>query len=212
MKLCDTGTGMKPDVLARAFEPFFTTKDVGLGSGLGLSQVYGFTKQSGGAAFIESEVGRGTSITLFLPRASEQPLLPGSAKYNAEPSIAPFRILLVEDDHEVAEATAELLREIGLQVVWVDAGKTALRAVEGDPTIEMVISDILMPGGMSGLDLARTLREIRPELPILLATGHSQYSQQVMKEGFTLVEKPYHRQVLAAAIQAAAVRDRDLSL
>ena len=115
---------MTPDVLARAFEPFFTTKDVGIGSGLGLSQVYGFAKQSGGAAFIESEVGQGTSITLFLPRATKHFSALRSAAHHAERA-PPLRILLVEDDDEVAEATAELLGDIGLQVVRAGDSKVA---------------------------------------------------------------------------------------
>jgi signal transduction histidine kinase/ActR/RegA family two-component response regulator len=204
MKLSDTGTGMTAEVLARAFEPFFTTKEVGHGSGLGLSQVYGFAHQSGGAAFIESEVGQGTSITLVLPRASTHPAARCSVAHHVEPAAPPFRILLVEDDDEVAEPTAELLRDIGLQVLRVSDGKSALATFERDPTIEMVMSDIVMPGGMSGLDLARTLRELHPELPVLLATGHSQYALEAVKEGFILIEKPYHRDVLTASIRRAA--------
>jgi signal transduction histidine kinase/CheY-like chemotaxis protein len=204
MRLSDTGTGMAAEVLARAFEPFFTTKDVGHGSGLGLSQVYGFAHQSGGAAFIESEVGQGTSITLFLPRASTHPAASFSAAYRVEPATTPIRVLLVEDDDEVAEPTAELLRDIGLQVLRVSDGKSALATFKRDPTIEMVMSDIVMPGGMSGLDLARTLRELHPELPVLLATGHSQYALEAVKQGFILIEKPYHRDVLAASIRRAA--------
>jgi CheY-like chemotaxis protein len=204
MKLSDTGTGMTAEVLARAFEPFFTTKEVGHGSGLGLSQVYGFAHQSGGAAFIESEVGQGTSITLVLPRASTHPAARCSVAHHVEPAARPFRILLVEDDDEVAELTAELLRDVGLQVLRVSDGKSALTKFERDPTIEMVMSDIVMPGGMSGLNLARTLRELHPELAVLLATGHSQYALEAVKEGFILIEKPYLRDVLAASIRRAA--------
>jgi len=206
--LSDTGTGMAANVLARAFEPFFTTKEVGLGSGLGLSQVYGFTKQSGGAALIHSEIGQGTAITLFLPRATEIPIASGFVSGDAALPTTPARILLVEDDGEVAEVTVELLRDIGSAAVPVRDGKTALAVLERDPTIELVISDIVMPGGMSGLDLARTLRERRPELPVLLATGYSQYALQVLSEGFTLVEKPYRRDALAASIGAAVERGK----
>jgi CheY-like chemotaxis protein len=208
MTLSDTGTGMTRAVLARAFEPFYTTKEVGLGSGLGLSQVYGFAKQSDGAALIESEVGRGTSITLFLPRATKIPSASHSATCDALPSVAAVRLLLVEDDDEVAEATAELLRDIGFEAVRVRDGKAALAALDCNPTIEAVMSDIVMPGGMSGLELARTLREHRPELPVLIATGYSQYALQVVKEGFALVEKPYRRDVLAASLRAAVERGR----
>lgn len=206
--LSDTGTGMTAEVLEHAFEPFFTTKEVGLGSGLGLSRVYGFAKQSGGAASIESEVGQGTSITLFLPRATKISTEPRSAASDAVLVAGPACILLVEDDDDVAGATAEMLRDIGFQVVQVRDGKAALAALDRSPTIELVMSDIVMPGGMSGLELARTLREQRPELPVVLATGYSQYALQVVKEGFTLVEKPYRRDVLAAALRSATERSR----
>jgi DNA-binding NtrC family response regulator len=118
----------------------------------------------------------------------------------------PSRILLVEDDDEVAEATAELLRDSGFQVDRVHVGKAALAALDRDPTIELVMSDIVMPGGMSGLELARTLREQRPKLAVVLATGYSQYARQVVTEGFTLVEKPYRRDVLAGSLRAAIER------
>jgi signal transduction histidine kinase/CheY-like chemotaxis protein/sensor domain CHASE-containing protein len=204
--LSDTGTGMTPEVQARAFEPYFTTKEVGGGSGLGLSQVYGFARQSGGVARIESEIGRGTSISLYLPRATKTSIAPPSTVHDSVKAAVPARLLLVEDDVEVAQATTELLQEIGLQVIWARDGKAALATFERDPTIEMVMSDIVMPGGMSGLDLGRALRQNHPELPVLLTTGYSQYAPQVVEEGFILVEKPYHRDVLARSIQRAAER------
>jgi signal transduction histidine kinase/CheY-like chemotaxis protein len=204
--LSDTGTGMPADVRARAFEPFFTTKAVGLGSGLGLSQVYGFAKQSGGAASINSEIGKGTAITLLLPRAIEISTAPRPVAGEAELSTTPARILLVEDDGEVAKVTVELVRDLGSDAVAVGDGRAALALLEGDTTIELVIADIVMPGGMSGYDLARTLRERRPELPVLLATGYSHYAEQVVSDGFILVEKPYRREALAASIQAALER------
>ena len=204
--LSDTGTGMTPEVQARAFEPYFTTKEVGGGSGLGLSQVYGFARQSGGVALIESEIGRGTSITLYLPRAPETSVAPPAAPQDSVKWAVPAHLLLVEDDAEVAQATKELLQDIGLQVIWARDAKAALETFERDPTIEMVMSDIVMPGGISGLDLGRTLRNNHPELPVLLTTGYSQYAPEVVKEGFVLVEKPYHRDVLATSIQRAAER------
>jgi signal transduction histidine kinase/ActR/RegA family two-component response regulator len=207
MTLSDTGTGMTPEVMARAFEPFYTTKEVGEGSGLGLPQVYGFAKQSNGAAVIESEVGCGTSITLFLPRATINPIEAQPAA-TAVPAGAPIRILLVEDDDEVAGATVELLQDIGFYALHSRGSIAALAALDRDRTIELVMSDIVMPGGMSGLELARTLRESRPELPVVLATGYSQYALQVVKEGFPLVEKPYRRDLLAASLRAAAERSK----
>ena len=200
MRLSDTGTGMTTEVLARAFEPFYTTKEVGRGSGLGLSQVYGFAKQSSGAALIESDIGRGTSVTLFLPRAAQIFALPRSPSHDVVPAERAAVILLVEDDDEVAEAAAQLLQDIGFQALRVCDGKAALAALDDDPTIELVMSDIVMPGGMSGLELARGLRERRPQLPVVLATGYSQYAAQVVQEGFALVEKPYRRDILATVL------------
>lgn len=173
------------------------------GSGLGLSQVYGFANQSGGATSIDSEIGKGTAITLYLPRTSE-----GSGAYRLAVAedlarVPPARVLLVEDDREVADVAVQLLREIGCLVVEARDAKSALALLDRDPTIGLILSDIVMPGGMNGIELARVVRERRPELPILLATGYSQYAPQLMTEEFTLVKKPYHRDRLAASIRAA---------
>ncbi len=203
--LTDTGSGMKPEVLAHAFEPYFTTKEEGVGSGLGLSQVYSFARESRGAATIESAPGKGASVTLLLPRASVAAVAaprPGAAV--ARPAAA--RILFVEDDREVAQVTAELLRDIGYEAVEAHDGEAALSALERDPAIALVLSDIVMPGRVSGLDLARALRERRPELPVLLATGYSEYGAAAAGEGFALAPKPYRREALAAAIRAALER------
>jgi signal transduction histidine kinase/CheY-like chemotaxis protein/integral membrane sensor domain MASE1 len=207
--LSDTGTGMSPDVLVQAFEPYFTTKEAGLGSGLGLSQVYGFAKQSGGTATIESTRGKGTSVKLLLPRATSTTGLAVPVT-EAEPAAetASAHVLFVEDDAEVAEVTAELLEDIGYRPVEARDGDSALAALERDPTIELVLSDIVMPGRMSGLELARILRKRRPELPVLLATGYSQYVSPAAGEGFVLVEKPYRRDVLGALIRKALERSR----
>jgi signal transduction histidine kinase/CheY-like chemotaxis protein/multisubunit Na+/H+ antiporter MnhG subunit len=206
LRLSDTGTGMAAEVRARAFEPFFTTKEVGLGSGLGLSQVYGFAKQSGGAALIDSEIGKGTTITLHLRRAATAPVVRKTAVAGEVPVTVSARILLVEDDREVENVAAELLHDIGCQVVQAHDGESALAVLERDPEIELVISDIAMPGGMSGLQLARIVRERHPSVPILLATGYSQYAAQVVNEGFTLIEKPYHTNALAAVIRKTTIR------
>jgi signal transduction histidine kinase/ActR/RegA family two-component response regulator len=205
--LSDTGTGMAPDVQARAFEPYFTTKEAGAGSGLGLSQVYGFAKQSGGAATLESTPGKGSSVTLFLPRATATPVAPQThAATDPAPAAASARILYVEDDPEVAEATAELLQDIGYCPVEARDAEAALEALDRDPTIALVLSDIVMPGRLNGLELARTLRARRPELPVLLATGYSQYVAAAASDGFGLVEKPYRRASLAASIRTAIDR------
>ncbi len=169
--LTDTGTGMPAEVMARAFEPYFTTKPAGLGSGLGLSQVYGFASQSGGSGVLASAPGEGTAITLFLPRADAGPAMAGEIV--AQPASAPgsARVLLVEDDRSVAEATQDLLHSMGFDTRLAGDGAAALAFVESDPKLTLVLSDVVMPGGVSGLDLARTLRDRRPELPVILATG-----------------------------------------
>jgi len=207
--LSDTGAGMTPEVVARAFEPYFTTKEIGLGSGLGLSQVDGFAQQSGGAASIASAIGKGTSITLFLPRAEaeEHPAAPSNVA-----TVAPLRafasILVVEDEAEVARVTMETLREIGYQAVGARDGHAALALIEQDPTIELVLSDVVMPGGMSGLELARALRKLRPGLPVVLATGYTQLEGRVMDDDFTFIAKPYRREALAVALRTAFEREK----
>ncbi len=201
--LTDTGTGMPAEVMARAFEPYFTTKPAGLGSGLGLSQVYGFASQSGGSGVLASAPGEGTAIALFLPRADAGPAMAGEIV--AQPASAPgsARVLLVEDDRSVAEATQDLLHSMGFDTRLAGDGAAALAFVESDPKLTLVLSDVVMPGGVSGLDLARTLRDRRPELPVILATGYSSYASEVVAEGFALIEKPYRRDVLAASLRSA---------
>ncbi|HZZ60045.1 MAG TPA: response regulator [Roseiarcus sp.] len=201
--LADTGAGMPAEVMARAFEPYFTTKTAGLGSGLGLSQVYGFASQSGGSAVLAGAPGGGTAITLFLPRADAAPAMAGEIA--AQPASAPAsaRILLVEDDPTVAEATQDLLHGMGFDTRWAGDGTAALAFVESDPKLSLVLSDVVMPGGVSGVDLARMLRDRRPELPVILATGYSSTASEVAAEGFALIEKPYRREVLAASLRSA---------
>ena len=206
VRVQDTGDGILPAELTKIFEPYFTTKEIGLGSGLGLSQVYGFARQSGGASSIVSAVGKGTSITLFLPRATERPAAAPSDGATAVPVAASALILVVEDEAEVPRVTMEVLREIGYQAVEARDGHAALALIERDPTIELVLSDVVMPGGISGLELARTLRTLRPGLPVLLATGYTQWGSRVVDEGFTFIAKPYRREALAGAIRAALAR------
>jgi signal transduction histidine kinase/CheY-like chemotaxis protein len=201
--LTDTGPGMSVDVMARAFEPYFTTKPVGLGSGLGLSQVYGFASQSGGSATLASAPGEGTAITLFLPRAEAAPAT--APEVAAQPSLetGAARILLVEDDRMVAEATQDLLHAMGFDTRWAGDGPAALALVDNDPELALVLSDVVMPGGVSGLELARTLRDRRPQLPVILTTGYSSHASEVIAEGFVLVAKPYGRDLLATSLRSA---------
>ncbi len=202
LTLSDTGDGMAPDVLARAFEPYFTTKDVGAGSGLGLSQVYGFATQSGGDATIASRPGEGTMVTLFLPRAVAALAI---VKPEAPPPVPapPVKILVVEDEAEIAELTVAMLRELGYEAIHVQDAAGALAVLASDPAIGLVVTDIVMPGATSGLELALGLREQRPHLPVLLVTGYSQYGREMLGTELELLEKPYRRETLAEAVRAA---------
>jgi signal transduction histidine kinase/CheY-like chemotaxis protein/integral membrane sensor domain MASE1 len=202
LTVADTGTGMSPETLARAFEPYFTTKEVGAGSGLGLSQVYGFANQSGGTATIASAPGDGTTVTLYLRRGSEPPA-PVPAPPARSKAPAPLKILVVEDEAEIAELTGSILRDLGHETVHARDGASALAMARDDPAIGLVISDIVMPGATNGLELARTLRVERPALPVLLMTGYSQYGTDVAGEAFELLEKPYRREALVNAVRAA---------
>jgi signal transduction histidine kinase/CheY-like chemotaxis protein len=203
LNLSDKGTGMTAEVRMRAFEPFFTTKEVGVGSGLGLSQVYGFAQQSGGTAVIDSQIGKGTTITLYLPRAAASSGLPEAPVVEAAALTISARVLLVEDDVEVQNVAGELLQGMGCRVIQASDGRSALAVLERDRAVELVISDIAMPGGLSGLELARIVRQRYPGVPILLFTGFSQYATQVVSEGFTLIEKPFRPDAFAASIRAA---------
>src|SRR5205823_8102899 len=149
IRVADTGTVIAPDVLPHVFEPFFTTKEVGKGTGLGLSQVYGFAKQSGGTATINSTIGRGSVITLYLPRTQE---LPGASAARMQPEAAPLRAgtaLVVEDSPEVAEVAAAYFQQLGYMVKQARGASEALEVLGKDANIDLVFSDILMPGGMN---------------------------------------------------------------
>ena len=206
----DTGTGIAPEILARVFEPLFTTKEIGKGSGLGLAQVQSFALQSGGHAAIESELGRGTAVTLYLPRAK------AAAEKMVERAAAPAAkgsgtILVVEDDESVARIAAQLLALIGYRAHWVQDAQTALALLIGGQRFDLVFTDIVMPGGMSGLDLARRIRRHFPKLPVLLASGYSNATAEVAKEGLPIIAKPYRADTLAGAIeQALAAAERGM--
>jgi PAS domain S-box-containing protein len=193
----DNGVGIPPDVIANVFDPFFTTKPVGKGTGLGLSQVHGFAHQAGGTVKIASTLGQGTTVTVYLPRTTS--LVPDMAI--SETSVAPARagtVLLVEDNPEVASASAGLLEQLGYLVRWVPNAEAALKEIERDG-IDLVVSDIVMPGRMDGLALARIIQEKRPALPILLATGYSEAAQNVRAD-FPILRKPYQMHELSRAI------------
>jgi PAS domain S-box-containing protein len=193
IEVSDTGTGIAPEVLQKVFEPFFTTKPVGRGTGLGLAQVYGFVQQSGGSIDIKSEVGRGTTVTLFL-RRTDKDRNEGASETEDVPvtSLPASRILVVEDNSQVAEFAIALLRELGHQVEHCASAHDALQFLERDAQFDAIFSDLVMPGGLDGLDLARIVRERWPALPILLATGYSDSVERAAREGFPILSKPYH--------------------
>ena len=207
--VADRGSGMSPEVLARVTEPFFTTKDVGKGSGLGVPQVYGFAQQSGGRLAIESEIGAGTTVTLLLPRSLRAPAAP--KRIEATTSISrrgdPARrgqILLVEDDNEVAELTKEMLNCLGFKVIHVANSAAALAALADPHSIDAVLSDIMMPGGVSGVELAREIKRRYPTLPVVLTTGYAEAAAGINSEEVRLLLKPYSLETLADAMGAGA--------
>jgi two-component system NtrC family sensor kinase len=191
IRITDTGNGIPADILPRVFEPFFTTKEVGKGTGLGLSQVYGFAKQSGGTATIASALGHGTTITIYLPLTHE---LPAPSIVHDEPEVASRRagtVLLVEDNVEVAEVATAYFQQLGYMVKQVATAREALELLGNDPKIDLVFSDILMSGGMNGLELGHAIRRQYPAMPVLLATGYSSSARDAVRQGFVVVQKPF---------------------
>jgi len=193
--IADTGLGIPSDVVDKIFEPFFTTKPIGKGTGLGLSQVHGFAHQAGGTVKVASELGKGTTFTIVLPRGTDAPV-----RENAE--IMPLRgsgtVLLVEDNPDVAIVSIGLLEQLGYRVRRVPDAESALRELEHNG-VDFVFSDIVMPGKMDGLSLAHHLRQVHPGLPILLATGYSEAAAGVRGD-FPILRKPYEIHELSEAI------------
>jgi PAS domain S-box-containing protein len=195
ISVADTGAGIAPDVLSRIFDPFFTTKPIGKGTGLGLSQVHGFAHQAGGTVRVASEIGKGTKITILLPRKDVSPAIDESRGVKTGGS---GTVLLVEDNPDVATVSTSLLEQLGYTVRRVADAEAALTEIKYNG-IDFVFSDVVMPGKIDGLDLARRLRAIRPELPILLATGYSNAAANVRGD-FPILRKPYEIHQLSQAI------------
>ncbi|MES1149736.1 MAG: ATP-binding protein, partial [Bradyrhizobium guangdongense] len=194
ISVSDNGLGIPSDVLDKIFEPFFTTKPIGKGTGLGLSQVHGFAHQAGGTVKVESELGKGTIFTILLPRETSEP----RPKTAAAPAHGSGTVLLVEDNPDVATVSTGFLEQLGYEVRRVADAEAALREIELDG-VDLVFSDIVMPGKMDGLSLAHRLREIRPDLPILLATGYSDAAGDVRGD-FPILRKPDEIHELSEAI------------
>jgi PAS domain S-box-containing protein len=200
LKVSDTGEGMSPAVMERVFEPFFTTKNFGEGTGLGLSQVFGFAKQIGGAVMAESQPGQGATFTLYLPASRG-----ASAEIKVNGGRSLGRVLIVEDDTFVAELAAGMMAELGFECTVAHSAKEALERLAGGEKPKLIFSDIVMPGGISGVELARKIRDRFPELPVLLTTGYSEQAGRA--HGFPVLQKPYEMDALASALGAALNRE-----
>ena len=203
----DTGCGMPPNVRERAFDPFFTTKDVGKGTGLGLSQVYGFMRQSGGHVTIDSAIGTGTSVRLYLPRTTvaADPAVRPAAAYIPRTEPRAQRALVVEDDRDVRELVIEALESFGYVAIAVENGPMALNLLDSGTVVDVVVSDIQMPDGMSGFELARSIRNRLPHQAIVLTSGMTRFAQvpDDAVPDLPILRKPYQCEDLAQAIDAA---------
>jgi signal transduction histidine kinase len=207
----DTGSGMTPEVRAKAFEPFFTTKEIGKGSGLGLSQILGFAKQSGGGVSIGSKLGEGTSICIYVPRAAKPAEAARESELRADArALGGSRILLVDDDTAVREVTGEALRELGYEVLEAGSGGAALEVLEG-LSIDLLIIDLAMPG-MSGAELAARVSTKWPKVPVLFITGFADRSLLANISEAHIVGKPFAPGELAAKAQSALLRSPALAI
>jgi two-component system NtrC family sensor kinase len=193
----DTGTGIPTEIREHIFEPYFTTKGQDKGSGLGLSQVYGFAKQSGGDVTFETAERAGTTFDILLPRSDEP--VEADARPSLQTPIKPCRVLLVEDNVNVEVVARDYLQQCGCEIVSARSGEVAIDHLRSDCGIELILSDIVMPG-MNGLELARIVREHHPHIPIILASGYSEMAAVAVAEGFVLLNKPYTLDALRAAI------------
>ena len=201
----DTGDGMTADIAEHAFEPFFTTKAVGTGSGLGLSMVYGFVTQSGGHVAIDSVVGRGTTIEMFLPRDSTTA---GDAQVKERAGEPPLGrgevVLVVEDDPSVRAFAVKILERLGYVARQSESAEAALEILRSYPRIDLLMTDVVLRGGMSGIDLAAELKQFRPDLPVLLISGYAQQSFEDDPERQSMmnfVQKPFRIIELAQAVR-----------
>jgi signal transduction histidine kinase/CheY-like chemotaxis protein len=208
--IADAGTGMSPETISRAFEPFFTTKEVGRGSGLGLAQVYGFIAQSKGRVTLDSAPGKGTTVTLIFPRADKSSAPATKPQRGVQPPASGAekrrtrlrgRLLLVEDDANIAALTTQMLENVGLSVTHAKSARIAFEMLTEGVAADVVFSDVMMPGGMSGVDLAREIRQRWPALPVILTTGYIEAARAAVTEGLEVLVKPYPLDRLASALR-----------
>lgn len=211
LAVSDTGSGMPPEVLARAFDPFFTTKPEGKGTGLGLSMVYGFVKQSGGHINIYSEVGSGTTVRIYLPRSMEaEDLL--TEDIGGEVTGGSETVLVVEDDEAVREITVHILADLGYKVLKARDADSALAIIESGVAIDLLFTDVVMPGRLKSSELARKARERRPEIEVLFTSGYTENSivhGGRLDPGVNLLSKPYARETLARKIRSLLDKARE---
>jgi PAS domain S-box-containing protein len=204
VSISDTGIGIPADRLGQIFEPFYTTKEVGKGTGLGLSQVYGFAKQSGGDIAVESEVGRGTTFTLYLRRASAE----AAARVASAGKTSAFltedgrgrRVLVVEDNVDVGRFSTQVLQDLGYETAWATNAEEALQLLSEVDGFDVVFSDVVMPG-MSGVELGREIRQRYPGLPVVLTSGYSHVLAEEGRHGFELLQKPYAAEELSRVLR-----------
>ena len=207
LDIADSGLGMTPEILAHAFEPFFTTKQVGSGSGLGLAQAHGFAKASGGVVRIASSPGEGTLVSLFLPRTLKTPAyIPQLTSLPVkDTAVGAGQVLVVEDDDEVAALTVEMIKQLGYDTTRVASAEAALGALADRRAVDIVFSDVMMPGRMNGVELAQEIRRRRPNLPVLLTSGYVEAARRnAGAQRLKIIPKPYQIDELRDAL--AAVR------
>jgi CheY-like chemotaxis protein len=197
VEIADTGTGIDPDILPKVFEPYFTTKDVGAGSGLGLSQVHGFAHQSGGIVDIESALGAGTTVRLYLRASHAAKTTEPSKDRGARQFVT---VLVVEDELNVAELAADLLRSAGFTVKFADRAQVALDLLGRGEDIDLILSDIKMPDGMNGIELAEEVKSRYPNIPVLLTTGYADAAVDAAARGLRIITKPYRKSELGRSI------------
>ena len=205
LAVTDTGVGIAPEHVAKVFELFFTTKAIGKGTGLGLSQVHNFAKDARGAVTVTSMLGGGTTITLYLPRARTALT---TAPETMDTPLAPQMegtVLLVEDNAEVAGVTLALLEQLGYRMLFADNAAAALARLKGKDKIDLVLSDIVMPGGMNGIELAGEIRRQFPHIPLLLTSGYSE-SARAAETRYAILRKPFELSDLVRALGEATAR------
>jgi CheY-like chemotaxis protein len=204
----DTGTGMSPEIMTRAFDPFFTTKAIGEGTGLGLSQVFGFVKQSGGHVKLYSEPGRGTSVRIFLQHMEGEVEAPALNADQDLPIVPGLPVLVVEDDDGVRNYSTQCLRELGCKVLEASDGLTALRMLGAHPEVKLLFTDVGMPG-MDGRELAARARKLRPHLQVLYTTGYARdaiFQDGILDQQVELLTKPFNRVQLAQRLRIIDAR------